>query len=212
MISGACFTLSSGSLNVTSLFDQDTSNSANIIPGTTVQVLSPSQIDAHFNFTSANAGKTFLIFVTGPNGTSQNLTALPAGTACPAGFIGNQGGFQVTFKCNATAGGGGSGGTPQDIAKLTSCALHRKASGTIFIDLFGSNIAQGATVTANNKPLPGKTRVQFADLDTGTNRFTRIRLIKGVCSFAPATFVVLNPGANGAPSQPFICAEACPNQ
>src|SRR6185436_1600872 len=103
LISGACFTFTGSTgpvINVTSVFAQDISNPANVIQAKAFQILAPNLIDAHFAFGSANAGKTFLIFVTGPNGTSRNLTTLPAGS--PAGCaLGNEQGIQVTFKCNA---------------------------------------------------------------------------------------------------------------
>ncbi|MEW6130387.1 MAG: hypothetical protein AB1757_25360, partial [Acidobacteriota bacterium] len=56
---------------------------------------------------SANAGKTFLIFVTGSGGTSRNLTSAVAGA--PAGCaLGNEQGVQVTFTCRGASGGTGT--------------------------------------------------------------------------------------------------------
>ena len=81
-------------------------------------MLTPQLIDALFDFGTANAGKTFMIFVTGPGGTSRNLTQ----GQTPAGCVfGNEQGIQVTFTCNAQ----GSAQTP-DIAQLTSCKLNRR--------------------------------------------------------------------------------------
>jgi hypothetical protein len=85
LISGACFIIPQGS--ITSVFAVERTNPANVIQATNFVVLNNNLIDALFNFTSANAGKTFLIFVTGPGGTSRNLTTAVAGApaGCPLG-------------------------------------------------------------------------------------------------------------------------------
>src|SRR5204863_8841240 len=127
---------------VTSVFAVDISNPANIIQARAFVVLNANLIDAHFAFGSANAGKTFLIFVTGPGGTSRNLTTLPTGS--PAGCaIGNEQGIQVTFKCNAP-GTPSTGPTPE-IATVTGCKLDRQDTGQFILDVTGTGIKDGAT-------------------------------------------------------------------
>jgi hypothetical protein len=213
LITGACFIIN-GVPNVTSVFAQDRANCATRINATAFVIVNNNLIDAIFNFTSANAGKTFLIFVSGPNGTSRNISpcqTAPAGTPalCPTG---NEQGIQVTFTCNTSTGGGG-GGNPPDIAVLERCRLNRdEVSGAFTLDVFGTNIKLGAAVTINGQ-VPKK--VQFKDLATGsTDTFTRIRIKKQVCKNlnGAASIVVTNPGPNGAPSVPLLCSATCPTQ
>src|SRR6185295_19517495 len=164
LISGACFIIN-GVPSVTSVFAIDRANSATRINAVNFTVLSPFLVDALFNFTSANAGKTFLIFVQGPGGISRNLTALPAGSPTPC-FTGNEQGVQVTFTCSTTGGGclpdvaapgcpcppgvtpGTNGCTPLDIAVVNGCDLSRNStSGAFSLDVVGRNIKPGALVT-----------------------------------------------------------------
>jgi hypothetical protein len=66
-------------------------------------ILNPNLIDAFFDFGAlGSAGRRFAIFVSGPNGTSRNLFALPAG-APPGCVLGNEQGLQVTFTCNVAS-------------------------------------------------------------------------------------------------------------
>ncbi|PYT04233.1 MAG: hypothetical protein DMF60_15945 [Acidobacteria bacterium] len=172
-------------------------------------MLNPNLIDAHFAFGSANAGKTFLIFVVGPGGTSRNLTTLPAGS--PAGCaIGNEQGIQVTFKCNTpgttqpcTPGTPGCN-TPL-IATVTGCKLDRQATGQFFLDITGTNIKSAALVTVGGIE-PKKIKV--IEVDPQTNNPTKLRLVKKVCNGLPGNIVLTNPGA--AASAPFLCTERCP--
>jgi hypothetical protein len=204
LISGACFILPGGASNVTSVFAVDAATGA-VIQATRFVVLNANVIDALFNFGSANAGHTFLIFVSGPNGTSQNLSALPAGAAgCPAGFLGNQQGVQVTFRCNAAPTPGGGGG-PQNQASITGCDLTRESDGRFILTITGSNIKEGAAVTVGGKT---PKKVQFRDLDSGTNTFKTIRIPKKACSLIPGAVVVTNP--QGTASAPFTCNRTCP--
>jgi hypothetical protein len=181
-------------------------------------IINANLIDALFNFGSANAGKTFLIFASGPNGTSRNISACqaaPAGT--PAGCpLGNEQGIQVTFTCSASTvpcvpGTPGCNTAGTDIAVLTSCKLTRdEASGAFSLDVRGTNIKAGASVLVNGQ-VPKK--VQFRDLESGsTTAFTRIVLKKKVCKLlnGAASIVVTNPGATGGPSVALLCAEKCP--
>ncbi|MFL6277303.1 MAG: hypothetical protein ACJ74G_19130, partial [Blastocatellia bacterium] len=72
LITGACFTFTTPSANgpvvntVTSVFALERGNTANRINAAPFVVINANLIDAFFNFGSANAGKTFLIFVQGP--------------------------------------------------------------------------------------------------------------------------------------------------
>jgi hypothetical protein len=162
-------------------------------------------IDALFNFGSANNGKTFLIFVSGPNGTSRNVSACqaaPAGTpaGCPTG---NEQGVQVTFTCNSATTP--PGGTPPGVASITSCKLNRDPSGTVSLDVIGTDFKDHATVT-----LGGITpkKIKFKDVVPGSSgSFSRITLKKKICKGLPGAIVVTNPGV--APSAAFQCTETC---
>jgi hypothetical protein len=107
LISGACFVLPEG--NVSRVFAVEfnpttqTLNPANTIDAAPFTVLNTNLIDAFFNFGAANAGKTFMIFATGPGGTSRNLTA---GQTPPGCVSGNQQGIQVTFNCQGQSTSG----------------------------------------------------------------------------------------------------------
>jgi hypothetical protein len=207
LISGACFQINALA-NVTGVFAQDIANPATIIQAKTFVILGPNLIDAHFTFGSANAGKTFLIFVTGPNGTSRNLTTLPAGS--PAGCaLGNEQGIQVTFKCNAPGTTPCTPGTPgcntAQIATVTNCHLDRQATGQFFLDVTGTNIKPNPLVTVGGVT-PKKIKV--LEVENGTNNPTKLRLVKRVCNGLPGNIVITNPGA--AASAPFLCTERCP--
>ncbi|MEK6302953.1 MAG: hypothetical protein AABO41_19755 [Acidobacteriota bacterium] len=205
LISGACFIIN-GVPSVTSVFAIDRADPARRIDAAPFTVLSPFLIDAFFNFTSANAGRTFLIFVQGPGGISRNLLALPAGSPTPC-TTGNEQGIQVTFTCSTSTTPGPTPGS--DIAVLTRCALSRDdVSGGFRLDVFGSNIKLNAGVTINGQ-VPKK--IQFKDLETGsTDRFTRVRLKKQICSKlnGAASIVITNPG--GQPSATLLCTATCP--
>src|SRR5262245_13999657 len=220
LITGACFTFTQfvpganppGSANiigtVTSVFAVDVANPANRINAQDFTIINANLLDAHFNFGSANAGKTFVIFVTGPGGTSRGLvtpvTGQPAGCA-----LGNeQGCLQcITFTCNA-AGTPGTGGTPE-IATVTSCKLDRQDTGQFFLDVTGTGIKEGATATVGGVT-PKKIKV--VEVQPGSTNPTKLRLVKKVCNGLPGAVIITNPGSNGGPSQPFNCTERCPAQ
>jgi hypothetical protein len=207
IVTGACFIIN-GVPNVTSVFAVQSGNPSNVIGAFGVKVLSANLLDAEFNFGTANAGRRFLIFVTGPNGTSRNLTALPAGagTACP---LGNEQGVQVTFTCNSSTTPD-TPTTPIVVATITSCRLDRDpASGAFTLQIFGRNFKQGATVTVDGQAPPKAAK--FRDLDPATSAFTRISLKKGCRALrSSGVIIVTNPGPNGRPSAPFACSERCP--
>ena len=190
------------------MFAVDVANPANRINAQDFTIINANLLDAHFNFGSANAGKTFVIFVTGPGGTSRGLvtpvTGQPAGCA-----LGNeQGCLQcITFTCNA-AGTPGTGGTPEQ-ATVTSCKLDRQDTGQFFLDVTGTGIKQGATATVGGVT-PKKIKV--VEVEPGTTNQTKLRLVKKVCNGLPGAVIITNPGPNGVPSQPFNWTERCPAQ
>jgi hypothetical protein len=210
LISGACFCLPEGVPGVTSVIFQDKANPANTItvglnPSTSGQLkpLTCQLLDVEVNFTSANAGKTFLVFVVGPGGTSRNLTS-PTGvpTGCP---LGNEQGIQVTFTCSSSTTPG-PGPTPA-IAVVTNCHLDRQETGQFFLDVTGTNIKEGAIATVGGVT-PKKIKVIETEL--GTTNPTKLRLVKKVCNGLPGNVIITNPGAPA--SQPFNCTERCPAQ
>jgi hypothetical protein len=219
LISGACFILpgTSGPLagpNVTSVFAVESGNPNNVIQATRFVVLGANLIDVHFAFTTANAGKTFLIFVSGPNGTSQNLTSLPAGaTGCLTGFgsLGNQIGIQVTFKCDAIPPPPNGGGN-FDIALVNGCALNRNAAGGFEFSITGKNIKPDAEIKIGTTVLTNKRKFKAADPDN-LGAFTRVKL-KGqsICALIPGAIIITNPGVNSRPSAAFQCNQSCPSQ
>jgi len=212
LVSGACFCGPDGTFNVTSVIFQDTSNPANKItiglnPSASGQIkpLTCNLFDVFACFTSANAGKTFLVFAVGPGGTSRNLTGAVTGqpgAPCPA--VGNEQGFQVSFACNAP-GGPGPGPGPLDIAVVTSCHLDRSDTGQFFLDVVGTNIKHDATVTVGGVTPKKIKEIVFG----GTTGPTTLRLVKKVCNGLPGDIIITNPGAS--PSQPKACSERCPS-
>jgi hypothetical protein len=218
LISGACFCFTQAVPGgnpivgtVTSVIFQDKANPANTItvglnPSTSGQLkpLTCQLLDVEVNFTSANAGKTFLVFVVGTGGTSRNLAA--AVTGQPAGCpLGNEQGVQVTFTCSSSTTPV-PGPTP-DIAVVTSCKLDRQATGQFFLDVTGEKIKEGAIATVGGVT-PKKIKV--VEVAPGTTNPTKLRLIKKVCNGLPGNVIITNPGAPA--SQPFNCTERCPGQ
>jgi hypothetical protein len=190
--------------SVTSVFAIDRANAATRINATNFFIVNPNLVDALFNFGSANAGKTFLIFVQGPGGISRNLITSVAGS--PAGCpLGNEQGVQVTFTCNSSATPVPPGGTAPGVAVITSCQLTREADGSRSLNIFGTGIKQGAAVTiGGNTP----KKLQFKDVVTGSaDTFARIKVKKKLCKMVPGVILVTNPGV--AASAPFQCSEVC---
>jgi len=204
LIPGACFVLADGKPNVTSVFAVEAGNPNNVIQASAIQILSINLIDAFFQFGPANAGKTFLIFASGPNGTSRNLTELPAGapTGCP---LGNEQGIKVSFKCKSS-GAPGDGSNSASIAVLSGCRLDRDDAGAFVLSIFGSGIRDGAKLTVGGVS-PKKLKLKAADSD---GRFT-IAVAKGkFCNGLPGELVITNP--DGTSSAPVFCGERCLNQ
>jgi hypothetical protein len=198
LISGFCFILPNGAANVTSVFAVELGNPSNRINAIAFSILSPNLIDADFNFGSANAGKTFLIFVSGPSGQSRNLIATdPRPAGCPTG---NENGIQVIVVCR------------QDIPpcseqrpQVASCAIDRAPGGAFILTVTGTGIRTGATITISGQT---PARVKFKN-----GRF----IIKRACNLLPGPIVITNPGtppagcpANNNMSPPFQCNQTCP--
>jgi hypothetical protein len=200
LISGSCFIIND-TPNVTSVFAVERGNPNNVVQARSFALLSPNLIDALFDFTSTNAGKTFLLFVSGPNGTSRNLTSLPAGAPpnCPPG---NEQGVQVTLSCDSPPI------LPDESPLLTGCKLGRESSGVFRLEITGGNFRRGARVEVGGV-LPRKVR--FKDPRAGTDTFNRLILKGKVCKGLPGSIVVTNPGPGGVSSEPFNCVERCPS-
>jgi hypothetical protein len=193
LISGACFVIN-GAANVTSVFAVENGNPNNRINATAFVILNPNLIDAFFNFGTANAGKTFLIFVSGPNGTSQNLTTPPTGATCAPPTLGNQQGIQVTFRCRpgTAPGGGGTANT----AVINSASFDE---GRLIVN--GSNIQADAEVFLGTTK--GK-KVKYKGLQTGSNTFTKL-VVKGLCGASGQLTI----RQSGTTSAPFTLSQLC---
>jgi hypothetical protein len=175
-------------------------------------IVNANLVDAHFNFGSANAGKKFIVFVTGPGGTSRGL--ITAVTGQPAGCaLGNELGCLdcIAFTCNAAA-------TPPvdpipvDQALVNGCKLDRNPAGNFILDIFGKNLKPDAVVTVGGvTPKRVKAREPDPSFPGG---FLRITLKGRICDGLPGSIVVTNPpsvpGGPTVPSQPFACTERCP--
>lgn len=197
LISGACFVTPQG--NATSVFAVERNNPVNVIHATKFVVLAPNLIDALFNFGSANEGKSFLIFATGPGGTSRNLTALPEGAqpGCP---LGNEQGVQVTFNCDASV-------AQSDRPVVSACKVQSNSSGSLSFVVSGTNFKEGATVTVGGMT-PKKTR--FEDFQAGSSTYNTLVLKGRFCDGLPGAVIVTNPG--GKSSLPFQYAGGCSAQ
>ena len=206
VIPGSCFLLADGEPNVTSVFAVERGNPSHIVQAKAFVILNTNLIDALFDFGAANAGRTWLIFASGPNGTSRNLTALPPGAQanCP---LGNEQGVMVTFTCKAPSNSGDPdpGDAPTTVkTEVTSCSVERDPSGVYTLTIRGKLFKEGATVTVGGVTLK-KTKLK--DFDATSNAFTRVTGKKKVCKNLPGPVVINNPGE--APSTAFICGSSC---
>jgi len=182
LITGACFIIN-GVPNVTSVFAVERGNASHVVTAAPFVIVNNNLIDAFFQFGSANAGKTFLIFVSGPNGTSRNRTVAQAGE--PAGCnLGNEQGVQVTFTCNTV-------NNPQTGAAVLTSYTFNSAANSITVT--GTNIMDGATVTVGGK---SPKKILFKNVETGSNTFSQIVLKKKMCGVlnGAADIIVTNPG------------------
>jgi len=202
LIPGSCFLLADGKPNVSSVFAVEIGNPANVIQAASVHILTSNLIDAFFQIGAASGGKTFLIFASGPNGTSRNLIMLPTGTpaGCPRG---NEQGIMVTFKCKFTSPGPAD--TPPPLQDILSCALDRSPVGAFSLVLIG-RFQEGGAVIINGVPA---RKMKLKDFDSATNTFSRMILKGRLCDNLPGNIVYVRP--DGLPSIPFQCFERCPN-
>jgi hypothetical protein len=202
LIPGSCFLLADGKPNVTSVFAVELGNPANVIQAASVHILTSNLIDAFFQIGAANAGKTFLIFASGPNGTSRNLTLLPA--SVPAGCpVGNEDGVTVTFKCRSNSPGPAD--TPPPLPDVFSCSLDRSPVGAFSLILSG-RFQEGSSVTINGV---SPRKMKLKDFDSATNTFSRMILKGRLCDNLPGVIVYVRP--DGLPSLPLQCSERCAN-
>lgn len=203
IIPGSCFLLADGKPNVTSVFAIDRSNPATVIQSKAFVIINTNLIDALFDFGAANAGKTFLIYATGPNGTSRNLTALPQGTPTPCP-LGNEQGVQVAVACKPAAGGGGSGDTPPIEPLADRCELQRDAAGNFSLVISGGKYPANLTMTIGGVT-PKKVKLQDKNSDTGM--YQRIVAKKKVCNGLPGNIVLKD--STGATVTTFVCNQSC---
>jgi hypothetical protein len=215
LITGACFQFvglggangtTPTTFSATSVFLQDKATGAIILPCAPFVIINNNLIDVNFCLTSAQAGHSFLVFVTNAFGTSRNLTAPVTGQpGAPCPTTGNEAGIQVTFACR---GAGPIIGDPTPlIPTVTSCHLGRQDTGQFFLDVTGTNIQPNPLVTVGGIT-PKKIKV--ISVEPGTLNPTALRLVKKVCNGLPGSIVITNTTPGGGPSQPFLCAERCP--
>ena len=205
LIPGACFLLADGKPNVTAVFAVERTNVSHVIQAKNFLIVNTNLIDAFFDFGAASAGKSFLIFVSGPNGTSRNLTLRPQGVpaTCP---IGNEQGVVVAFTCaTVSSGGPGPGQTPPDsVALMNSCSLERDSTGAYSLTITGKNFRDGGTLTVGGvRP----KKVKLKDAESGSNSFSRIVAKKKVCNGLPGAIIYTN--ADGIASTIFFCVAQC---
>ncbi|MEK6408965.1 MAG: hypothetical protein AABN34_18740 [Acidobacteriota bacterium] len=207
LIPGSCFLLADGKPNVTSVFAVEAANPDNVIQASSIHILTSNLVDAFFQLGPSSAGKTFLIFASGPNGTSRNLTSLPAGAhpGCP---LGNEQGITVTFTCKSSAAGDpGESPSPSSTSVIGGCRVDRDAAGTFSLSIFGKGFRDGSRVTVGGvKP----KKLKFKGFDPADGGFTQM-VVKGkFCDGLPGAIVITNP--DGTSSAPMVCAERCLNQ
>ncbi len=202
LIPGACFVVEGGKPNVTSVFGVEVGNSNNIVQAETIHILSPNLIDAFFRPGLSQAGKTFLLYARGPNGTSRNLTDLPA--LAPAGCpLGNELGVTVTFRCKST--GPNEVVDPPPSPQTSSCTIERSDVGAFSLILTG-RFRDGGSVTIDGvRP----KKMKLKDFDPAENIYSRMILKGRLCDNLPGNVVYVDP--DGSTSSPFFCLARCAN-
>ncbi len=202
LVPGSCFVRADGTPNVTSVFAVDRNDPNHVVQSSRWSILNPNLIDALFEFGSVNAGKTFLIFVRGPNGTSRNLTALPAG-ATPGCPLGNEQGIVVTFACATVA--------PPHVDPvfppiIRACKLERSSSGAVSLIIGAVGVRSNAVVTVGGIT---PKKLTFKDPIPVEPDSFQIVVAKGskLCNGLPGGIVITNAG--GFPSPTFSCNERC---
>ena len=202
LIPGSCFVRADGSPNVTSVFAVERGNPSNVIQSESWALLNPNLIDAFFRFGAGNAGKTFLIFVSGPNGTSRNLLTLPVGAsaACP---LGNEQGILVTFDCQSRPATPAPS-PPAEASPVLSCSIERSSSGSTSLVLTTDRVRGDAIITVGG--IKAK-KVKFLDPAAEPNTFGRVVLKGKICKGLPGMVVINNPDGHSLP--PFQCGASC---
>ena len=204
LVSGSCFVRADGTPNVTSVFAVDRNDPNHVVQSSKWSILNPNLIDAVFEFGSVNAGKTFLIFVSGPNGTSRNLTVLPAGAhpGCP---IGNEQGIVVTFACASVAPPPPPPPPVDQVPPtLGTCRLERSSSGAVSLVIEADRIRSNATITVGGVT---PKKLTFKDPTLEADTFQKV-VAKGtkVCRGLPGAIVITN---SGEAPRAFLCNERC---
>jgi len=187
---------------VTSVFAVEKSNPTNVIQSKHFIILNTNLLDAFFEF-PASAGKTFLIFASGPNGTSRNLTALPAGApqGCP---LGNEQGVQVTFTCKG--GVPAPSDTPPPKPFVANCRVERSSTGAFSLKIDGFNFREGQTLTVGGVT---PKKLKFKNADASRPGFFTTIVAKGkVCNGLAGIIVVFDPTMGAG--LPFACGKSCP--
>ena len=184
-------------------FYRHSGNPNNVIQATRFVALNANLVDVFFNFGTANAGKTFLIFVSGPNGTLSSSTQ-----TCPTTPGGPQPNIQVTFKCDNPPPPGGPIDVPPDIAIISGCDLSRTDAGGFVLTVTGANIAPDSTIKIGATEV---TKKKYKAPDAN-GRFAKV-ILKGqaLCALLPGPITIKN-SPTGVVSVPFQCNRTCPSQ
>lgn len=98
-----------------------------------------------------------------------------------------------------------------DLPLVNGCHLTRNPNGSFVLEVFGSNIREGAAVTVGGV---SPKKVKFVELEPGTTDHYRIiRLVKKFCNGLPGNVVVTNPpgSCGGGPGVAFFCNQVCAN-
>jgi len=205
-IPGSCFLLADGKPNVTSVFAVEVGNPTNVIQSNQFVILNNFLIDAFFQIGEANVGKSFLIFASGPNGTSRNLTALPQGAAatCP---LGNEQGVQVAFTCNKSSRTPDPPPTPKtNPSPIIDCRLERNSSGALMLMLSTTGVSKDAEITIGGvKP----KSLKFKEPDASNPNLYHTVAVKGkMCAGLPGAIVITD--TDGKTTEAFSCNLTCP--
>jgi hypothetical protein len=200
-LTGSCFVLPDGKPNVTSVFAVEKDNPNNVVQVTRFEILSDHSIDAYFEFGVANVARRFLIYASGPNGTSRNILSLPQGApiGCPTG---NEQGKEVIFECAPLPHGDP---IPAPVATIFGCVLGRNEAGAFILFVSGFHFKEGAAMTIGGI---APKRLKFKSPAFSEPGFFQVIIVKGnLCKGLPGRIVVTNP--NELSSQPFQCNEIC---
>ncbi|HSE24199.1 MAG TPA: Calx-beta domain-containing protein, partial [Pyrinomonadaceae bacterium] len=147
---------------VTAVFAVEDGNPGNVINATSFVVATDNIITAQFNFGGPNPGKRFLIFVTGPGGTSRNLTG-----STPSGVpTGNEQGNIIAFNCTGAVNVDTIQFSATNVDGTEGCA------------------ATNVTVSRVN-PGSGTVTVDYATSDGTATQKSDYEIASGTLTFAP---------------------------